>query len=387
MTRPEGDGPRVLHLFSNAKWTGPAEPALNVCVRLRGLGVRTEFACSPASGNSVNKVVETARARGVEPILDMRLDKHRHLLHNWLDRRRLRRLLTGTRYDLVHCHLDNAHDIAAPVAAALGIPIVRSHYKGAGFPATRRYARLARLTSFLIEPSERARAHDEAAFGFPADRMRVVPGAVDIARFDPGRALPDARAWLGIPPDACVVGIVARMQTHRHFEDLWAAARRLVDEAPHAHVVVVGRGTNQVKVGLEPVRAMGLANHVHFPGYLDGDNYVAMLAAFDVGVYLVPGSDGTCRAAREIMAMGKPMVVADRGMLAEIVAHGEQGLVCDGSPDGLHAALARMVGDAAFRRECGEGARERATTAYSLEAQARAVREVYDAVLAAGVRG
>jgi glycosyltransferase involved in cell wall biosynthesis len=176
------------------------------------------------------------------------------------------------------------------------------------------------------------------------------------------------------------------MQTHRHFEDLWAATRRLLDEAPDTHVVVVGRGTNQLKVGMEPVAALGMADRVHFPGYMDGENYVAALAAFDVGVYLVPGSDGTCRAAREIMAMGKPMVVADRGMLAEIVSHEANGLVFDGSVDGLHAALRALVADPSLRARMGAAARARATAAYSLEAQAQAVREVYEAVLAAGGR-
>ena len=34
-----GSSIRVLHLFSNTKWTGPAEPALNLCVALRKIGV------------------------------------------------------------------------------------------------------------------------------------------------------------------------------------------------------------------------------------------------------------------------------------------------------------------------------------------------------------
>ncbi len=41
---------RVLHLFSNAKWTGPAEPALNLCVALRRAGVEAAAASIVASG-------------------------------------------------------------------------------------------------------------------------------------------------------------------------------------------------------------------------------------------------------------------------------------------------------------------------------------------------
>ena len=35
---------KILHLFSNAKFTGPAELALNLCVTLRSLGVDADLA-------------------------------------------------------------------------------------------------------------------------------------------------------------------------------------------------------------------------------------------------------------------------------------------------------------------------------------------------------
>ena len=82
---------RVFHLFSNCKWTGPAEPALNLCLSLRKLGIDAAFACAPDAGRSVNKVVETARARGIEPILRFHLYKHPDLFHTLADRRALHR--------------------------------------------------------------------------------------------------------------------------------------------------------------------------------------------------------------------------------------------------------------------------------------------------------
>ena len=35
--------PRVLHLFANYKWTGPADPAIRAAARLRGLGLDVSF--------------------------------------------------------------------------------------------------------------------------------------------------------------------------------------------------------------------------------------------------------------------------------------------------------------------------------------------------------
>ena len=375
--------PRVLHLFSNCKWTGPAEPALNLCVALRELGVETDFACPPHAGNSVNMVLETARERGLEPILGFRLRKHRHPLWNTLDRRKLGKLLASGRYGLVHCHLDNDHLIATGAARRHGIPLLRSSYEGGGFPDRARYRGMLAATDFLIAPSELARGRDVSHFAFPEAHTRVVHGAVDTARFSPARQLPDARERLGLPPDALVIGIVARMQTHRHYEDLLEAFALLRKDLPAARLVVVGRGTKQDAVARQPARALGIEDDVCFTDYIERDDYVAALNAFDVGVFLVPGSDGTCRAVREIMAMGKPMVVTGRGMLPEIVGHEREGLVCDGTPAGLHAALDALCTDDARRTALGHAARVRAETAYSLRAQAEAVAACYEAVLTA----
>ncbi|MBN2307946.1 MAG: glycosyltransferase family 4 protein [Candidatus Hydrogenedentes bacterium] len=374
---------KVLHLFSNARWTGPAEPALNLCVALRRLGVDADFACPPEAPAGTHTMLETARDRGIEPILRFRLTKHARLLANAADRAALSRYLRERPYDLVHCHLDNDHRIALGPAARRGVPIIRSSYSGTGFRRRPRYARMLAGTAWLIEPSDAAAAHDADSFAFARERMTVIPGAVDVERFDPAREVPDARRWLGIPPDAFVVGIVARMQTHRHYEDFFRAIRTLADRRGEIHAIVVGRGTNQERVGKQPVRELGLADRVHFPGYVAGENYVGMVKAFDAKVFLVPGSDGTCRAVREAMAMAKPAVVARRGMLPEIVDDGATGFVVDGGPESLVEAIERLAADRALARSMGHAARAKAVESFSLAAQARAVRAVYESVLAA----
>lgn len=372
---------RVLHLFSNCKWTGPAEPALNLCSALRDAGVDTEFACAPDAGKSINMVVESARGRGITPILDFHLRKHRHPWYNFQDVRRLRRYLAEHPFDIVHCHLDNDHEIAMRALRGSNIPLVRSSYEGTGLEHNARRQRMLARTTALLEPSEMARLHDIAAFGIAPERTEVVPGAIDIARFDPTRPLPNAREKLGLAADAYVIGIVARMQTHRHFEDLLQAMRRVVEALPGARLVIIGRGTHQEKVAMEPVRKLGLDGRVIFTGYIEGDDFVAAIQAMDVGVYLVPGSDGTCRAARELLAMGKPVVVADRGMLKEIVPHGQAGLVTDGSVEELADALVTLGRDGTRRAALGAGARRLAETKYALGPQAAQVKGIYEGIL------
>jgi glycosyltransferase involved in cell wall biosynthesis len=372
---------KVLHLFSNSKWTGPAEPALRLCLALRDLGVDVDFACAPGSGHSINKIAETARDAGLEPILDLHLSKHRNAIKNWRDRRALSALVRERGYQLIHCHLENDHRIALGVAKRLRVPLVRSSYEGTGFH-DRRHVSLVKGTACLLESSRIAMEHDRRRFKVGETRLAYVAPAVDLERFNPAREVPDGRRRLNVPASAFVVGIVARMQTHRHYEDFFEAVRGLVDGVPQAHVIVVGRGTKSEQVCMEPVRRLGLEGRVHFPGFIEGDDYVGMVKAFDVKVFMKPGTDGTCRAVREAMAMGKPAVVADRGMLRELVDDGVNGVVFDGSAKTLRDALVTLARDRERVRDYGKAARDKAVREWSQELQARKVLGVYEQLLA-----
>lgn len=372
---------KILHLFSNAKFTGPAEPALTLCAELRNLGVDADFACPPTAPGSPYTLLDTAREWGIEPIRAFTLSKHENPWINWQDRRKLAAYLRANPNDLVHCHLNNDHRIACGAVNGLDIPIVRSNYEGLGFSEPRRVARLLKQTAALLDPSNVARDHDMKQFGLSEDTVHVIPSAIDTARFDPGRDLPDIRARLNIPPGAFVIGIVARMQTHRHFDDLWDALKKLIDENPNVHGLVVGRGTRQETVAVQPVRERGLQDKVHFSGYLRVDEYVAAVKAFDVKVFLVPGTDGTCRAVREAMSMGKPGVVSNRGMLPEIVDHSVNGLVFGSTASELYTALRSLASDPERVRTMGAAARKKALDAFSPRHQAEAVRSIYESIL------
>ena len=372
---------KVLHLFSNHKWTGPAEPCLTLCRHLKEQGVEVEFACSPGPDPARNTVAAMAREWGIPPLEGMHLNKHRRPLLNWQDQRTLRGWLAERRYDLVHCHLDNDHTIALGPALKARVPLVRSSYEGEGFRSNR-HAQLLRDTAWLFEPSQMALDHDVLSYPFPRSRARVLPGSVDLARFDPQRRLPEGRVRHGIPAHAFTVGIVARMQTHRHYEDLFNAFKLLLDAQPEARLVVIGRGTKQEEVGFAPVRELGIEDKVAFTGYLDGDDYVAALKMLDAGVFLVPGSDGTCRAVRELLAIGTPMAVADRGMLREIVRDGVTGAVFDGSAPALAEVLKSWAAAPELRATLSAKAASEARTRFNPQAQAAEVINTYQRLLA-----
>jgi glycosyltransferase involved in cell wall biosynthesis len=205
-------------------------------------------------------------------------------------------------------------------------------------------------------------------------------GAVDLACFAPAEPDPGVRAALGLAPEHEVVGIVARVQRHRRFDLLLAAAQRLFAQRPEARLLIVGRGTQREALAERPARALGIADRVVFAGYRHHD-YADVLRAIDVFTYLVPGSDGSCRALVEAMACGIPAVTTRRGALAEIVIDGETGVVADETPESLAAAWSALLADPSRRAVLGAASRARAAREFDPERLADAVLRLYESAL------
>jgi glycosyltransferase involved in cell wall biosynthesis len=186
----------------------------------------------------------------------------------------------------------------------------------------------------------------------------------------------------GIKRDEVVVGIVARVQPHRRFDILLSAVARTIQKVPNLKFMIVGRGTHIEKVAKIPVKEMGISPHVIFTGYRDKD-YAETLGCFDIKVFLVPGTDGACRAVREAMATGIPIIAARRGMLPEIVDDGINGLAIEDTPENLSQAIERLVLNPTLRKELGARARVKALSEFSLSTFGERVEEIYRKVIEA----
>ena len=374
---------KVLHLFANWKWTGPAEPAVNLATTLKQRGHDVRFACGSGPSVLPNDVAEEALRRGLVPIRTLRLGKHRNPILDALDRRALRKLLRELRPDIVHCHMPNDHRLALAAAEGLDLPIVRSVYDGDPPPVTSDSKKLlvGGCRAALVI-SDRIRDAVIERFGIPADRVVTIDPAVDLRRFNPkAKGLPDLRETYGLKKDDFVVGIVARMQRHRRFELFFEALVRASHQIPTMKVLLVGRGTWMEEVAVKPAARKELSGRAVFTGYRRGAEYVATLKCMDVKVYLTPGSDGSCRAAREAMAIGVPLIAARRGHLVDLVEDGVTGVLVDDDADQIASALVRLYQDKKAHDAMSEAAYARAHKRYGLLTQARRVEGVYEEIL------
>ena len=371
---------RVLHLFGDWKWTGPSEPTLDLCLELRARGLDARLLCPPAPPEASTNLPAAARARGLEPIHGLRFNRRLNLFDNLSDSAAIRALLDSEKIDILHVHFSQDHLVGGLAARRAGTKpaIVRTNQKA--IPTKRGPGSsflLRRLTDTYLTYSKAALDADAKTYGLDG-RARLIPPALRFDRFDPATAPDPPRARFGLTPDTFVLGVVARMQRHRRFDVLLEGVKRA--RVPGLRVLVVGRGTNMNEVAVEPARRLGLDGIVTFTGYL-GKDYLATIAAFDALLFLVPGSDGTCRALREAMAMGKPVIGARRGMIPELVDDGRTGLVIDDTAENIAAAIERLAASRDERLAMGKAARAKAVDAFDLRRQADGVIAAYEETL------
>jgi glycosyltransferase involved in cell wall biosynthesis len=371
---------RVLHLFGDWKWTGPAEPTLDLCLELRTRGIDARLLCPRPPPEASSNLAGAARERGLDPIHGLRFNRRLNLFDNLSDVASLRALCDTEAIDLLHVHFSQDHLLGGLAArrARLRPAVIRTNQKAIPTPRGPGSSfLLKRLTDGYLTYSKVALDADSRAFGLDG-RASLIPSALRLDRFDPSTSPDAARARFEIEPGAFVLGVVARMQRHRRFDVLLEGVKRA--KTPGLRVLVVGRGTHMNEVAVEPARRLGLENTVTFTGYL-GKDYLGTVAAFDALLFLVPGSDGTCRALREAMAMGKPVIGARRGMIPELVEDGRTGLVIDDTAENIARAIGRLATDRDQRVAMGKAARAKAVEAFDIRRQADAVIAAYEATL------
>ncbi len=191
------------------------------------------------------------------------------------------------------------------------------------------------------------------------------------------------RAVFGIRPEDLVIGMIARFQKYRRTEVFLEAVRMIAKEFPNFKILLVGRSSQMEESVIQPMKKLEVEPWVVLGGYRT-DDYFDTLACMDIFVFLMAGSDGTARALREAMAMGKPVIVANRGMLPELVDHGVSGLVVDDRPELLAEATLQLLRSPEKRRAMGKEAWEKAHREFRLDRQVEAVENFYQEMILLG---
>lgn len=221
--------------------------------------------------------------------------------------------------------------------------------------------------------------------GLRADKIYTIHNAVDADYFDPDKTLesrPSIREQFGIPMNAPIVGIAARMNPWKGQYELIGAVSRLRETFPNLHVMILGANVPAMRMEYEKrARAGGIADRVHFGGYQK--DVRPFLHAFDL--FALPSyGEPFGLAIVEAMAMRKPVIACNTGGVPEIITHGRDGwLVEERSEEAVATAITTLLNDGDLCRKLGERARETVRDRFIPRQQSAAVAQRYANLIAA----
>jgi glycogen synthase len=305
-------------------------------------------------------------------------------------RREVRRALTNDNVDLVASHF--ALYTSACLDLIRSVPLV-VHFHGpwAAESAIEGASRIAASTKFFVEKLVYSRAERvialSRAFGdilhrsyrVPQEKIRIVPGGVDIERFNVKCSRSSARMHLGLPLDRPIVVVVRRLVKRMGLYNLIASFANL-KECEDPLLVIVGSG-NLSDVLKQQVNALGLDDSVLFAGRVPDELLSLYYRAADFSVVPSIALEGFGLIVAESLACGTPALVTPVGGLPEVVSPLSERLVLEGNnsaaiTDGLRAALSGRL-QLPSADQCARYAHER----FSWAVIAQRVKGIYEEVL------
>jgi glycosyltransferase involved in cell wall biosynthesis len=174
--------------------------------------------------------------------------------------------------------------------------------------------KLSRFANIIIFNAQYSRQYHES-LGYRLQRAMVIPNGIDTDVFRPqGESVKDAtRDQLGIPRDAVVVGMLARVDPMKDYETYLNSANALILRHKKLYFIAAGAGTKEAPWTYPP-RFIPLGIWKNVPELLNALD-IMVLSSFGEGFPNVVG---------EAMACGIPTIVSDVGDAAYIV--GDQGM-------------------------------------------------------------
>ncbi len=219
--------------------------------------------------------------------------------------------------------------------------------------------------------------HD--SFDVPWERIHVIPGGVDCARFAIDATPAECRAQLGWPTDRRIVLAVRRLAHRMGLSQLIGAVATMRRTVPDLLVLIAGVGPLEDELRTQIQRA-GLGDHCRLIGFVSEALLPAAYRAANLTVVPSVALEGYGLIVPESLAAGTPVLVTPVGGLPETIEGLGPGLVF---ADVSAPAIAQGITDAltgVVPMPTAEACRAYARRRNDWSVVVEQVRRVYDGV-------
>ncbi|WP_404290837.1 glycosyltransferase family 4 protein [Glutamicibacter arilaitensis] len=190
-----------------------------------------------------------------------------------------------------------------------------------------REAYAARSASFVLTLGEQMKRNLVDA-GVEAERIEILPNGIGEEFLKEPIGKNEARAQLGLDPEAFYIGTVSSLVPYEGLETVVRALAGIKDHGKQVKLLIVGDGTekeNLIRLAVD----LGVQSRCEFPGRVPREK--AHLYHSALNLFVVPRVDNTVTRAVtplkpvEALASRVPVLASDLPALRELIIDGETG--------------------------------------------------------------
>jgi glycosyltransferase involved in cell wall biosynthesis len=154
----------------------------------------------------------------------------------------------------------------------------------------------------------------------PWSKIHIIPGGVDLSRFQPNLSRQEARTQLNWPQDRPILFTPRRLVHRVGLDKLLTAIATIKPQIPDVWLAIAGKGP--LKASLEQQKTeLGLDDCVRFLGFLPDEQLPIAYQAADLSIMPSQSLEGFGLALIESLACGTPAVCTPVGGMPEILAN------------------------------------------------------------------
>jgi glycosyltransferase involved in cell wall biosynthesis len=186
-----------------------------------------------------------------------------------------------------------------------------------------------RRSSQFIVLSQTFRDILHQEYQVPLEKIHIIPGGVDIDRFNINFSCIEARTQLNWHPDQPIIFCIRRLAKRMGLENLITAMAQVRDRYPDILLYIAGKGALADTLQTQ-INELQLTDHVKLLGYVPDEQLPLCYRAANFSVVPTVALEGFGLIVVESLAAGTPVLGTPIGGIPEILKPFSQDLVFEG---------------------------------------------------------
>ena len=185
--------------------------------------------------------------------------------------------------------------------------------------------------------------------------VEALSNGIDLSHFTKGPASEEIYKKYAIPKNVPIILYVGRIDPEKSLDILVNSFKKLIKEAPKAHLVMVGDGTAREKLE-KMIKRKKLDSQTHFIGRVIGDDLSQIYRTGTVFV-ITSKTETQSIVLMEAMASGLPAIAVNAGAVTELVKDGENGFIFEPNDTaGIASGIYTIISNKELREKMSKNA-------------------------------